>query len=443
MTKKVTIVGSGLTGPLLSILLAKKYNIDVEMYERNPDFRKTDSYSGRSINLALSERGIRALKEAEVYNSEFQKILIPMHGRIIHHIDGNESFQPYSNKKNHFINSVSRLEINKILLDKAEATNKVNINFSMKCDDINFSENYLSINQEKVPFNAPVFGADGYRSIIAKKVAQNISHRDIKHSYKELTIYPKDGNYQMDPNALHIWPRKNMMLIALPNNDKTFTCTLFMKKSGENSFETLNSKEAIFIFFEKNFIDILTLIPDLDDCFIKNPLGKLITTNADTWFYKNQACIIGDAAHAVVPFYGQGMNASFEDCSKICKIIDVENDWESVFKNFSQHRKKDTDAISELALKNYDTMKKDVLDKEYLKKHNLGFELYDMFPDYFIPEYIMVSFTNIPYDTVKKRSYIQDIILKEILSYKKFPKKEVLSRIIKKNLIKLKDEKNS
>ena len=443
MTKKVTIVGSGLTGPLLSILLAKKYNINVEMYERNPDFRKTDSYSGRSINLALSERGINALKKAEVYDSEFQKILIPMHGRIIHHIDGNESFQPYSNKKTHFINSVSRLEINKILLDKAEATNKVNINFSMKCDDISFSKNYLSINQKKVPFNAPVFGADGYRSIIAKKVAHNISHRDIKHSYKELTIYPKDGNYQMDPNALHIWPRKNMMLIALPNNDKTFTCTLFMKKFGKDSFEALNTKESIFVFFEKNFRDILTLIPNLDDCFIKNPLGKLITTNADTWFYKNQACIIGDAAHAVVPFYGQGMNASFEDCSKICKIIDVENDWESVFKNFSQHRKKDTDAISELALKNYDTMKKDVLDKEYLKKHNLGFELYDMFPDYFIPEYIMVSFTNIPYDTVKKRSYIQDIILKEILSYKKFPKKEVLSRIIKKNLIKLKDEKNS
>ena len=443
MIKKATIVGSGLTGPLLSILLAKKHDIEVTMYERNHDTRKTNSYSGRSINLALSERGINALKEAEVYNTDFEKILIPMHGRMIHDIDGNQSFQAYGNKKKHFINSVSRSEINKILLNKAESTNRVLINFSSKCNDINLNEDYLFINNQKKELNGPVFGADGYKSIIAKKVAHNLSHHDIEHCYKELTIEPKNNEFQIDPNALHIWPRRDMMLIALPNNDKTFTCTLFMRELGTDSFKTLKTKKEIFDFFDKNFPDIIDLIPNLDKYFLNNPTGKLISVNADNWFYKDKACIIGDAAHAIVPFYGQGMNASFEDCVKICEIIDQEDNWGSVFESFNNNRKKDADAISELALKNYNTMRNDVLEEEYIKKYTLGFELYDMFPDYFMPEYIMVSFTNIPYNIIKKRSYIQNTILDEIISYGKLPKKEILEKIVKRNLKKLSDEKNS
>ena len=443
MIKKATIVGSGLAGPLLSIFLAKKYKINVTMYERNPDTRGTDSYSGRSINLALSERGINALKEAEVYNSDFEKILIPMHGRMIHDINGKQSFQAYGNKKTHFINSVSRSEINKILLDKAESTNRVLINFSSKCNDINLNENYLSINNQKKELSGPVFGADGYKSIIAKKVAHNLSHHDIEHCYKELTIEPKNNEFQIDPNALHIWPRRDMMLIALPNNDKTFTCTLFMKELGADSFETLKTKKEIFDFFDKNFPDIIDLIPNLDKYFLNNPTGKLISVNADNWFYKDKACIIGDAAHAIVPFYGQGMNASFEDCVKICEIINEQANWESIFTTFNNKRKKDADAISELALRNYHIMKNDVLEDKYIKKHSLGFKLYNMFPDYFIPEYIMVSFTNIPYNTIKKRAYIQDVILDKVLSYGEIPEKEILGEIIKSNLIKLNDEENS
>ena len=413
------------------------------MYERNSDIRKALSYSGRSINLALSERGINALKQAEIYDSDFEKLLIPMHGRMIHDINGRQSFQPYGNKKNHFINSVSRSEINKLLLNEAESTNKVTINFSMKCNDINLEKKYLSINNQKIIFDEPVFGADGYRSVIAKRIARNIHYNDIKHSYKELTIKAKKNDFQIDPNALHIWPRKDMMLIALPNNDKTFTCTLFMRKNGSNSFETLKTKKQIFDFFNKNFPDIIDIIPNLDEHFLNNPIGNLISINVENWFHKDNACLIGDAAHAVVPFYGQGMNASFEDCSKICNIINEYNDWESIFSNFNNQRKKDADAISELALKNYDVMKKQVLDEKYLEKYNLGFKLYDMFPDYFIPEYVMVSFTNIPYSIVRDRSHIQDIILNKILSYEKIPKKEILEKIVKENLTKLEDEKNS
>ncbi|MAX10052.1 MAG: kynurenine 3-monooxygenase [Candidatus Marinimicrobia bacterium] len=443
MIKKATIVGSGLAGTLLSIMLAKKYGINTTIYERNSDVRTDPSYSGRSINLAISERGINALKKAGIYDSNFEKLLIPMYGRMIHDMNGQQSFQPYGINKGQFINSVSRSEINKLLLDKAESTSKVSINFSMKCNDINLEENYLSINNQKKAFEGPVFGADGYRSIIAKKVAEDIFYNDIKHGYKELTIKSIDNDFQIDPNALHIWPRQDMMLIALPNSDKTFTCTLFMRKTGKNSFEELKTKKEIFDFFNKNFTDVINLIPNLDEYFINNPIGNLVSIDVKNWFYKNKACLIGDSAHAVVPFYGQGMNASFEDCAKICDIIDENKSWESIFSIFNNERKKDADALSELALKNYDVMKEHVLDEEYLKKYNLSLELYNTFPEYFIPEYVMVSFTNTPYSIVVKRSIIQDTILNKILSYKKIPEREILEKIVKERLIKLDDEKNS
>ena len=336
MIKKATIVGSGLAGPLLSIFLAKKHDIQITMYERNPDIRKSSTYSGRSINLALSERGINALKQVGVYNSNFKKSLIPMYGRMIHDTEGNQTFQAYGTKKNHFINSVSRSEINKILLTEAENTKKVSINFSKKCDDIDFKTNNLFINKQKIAYKGPVFGADGYRSSISKRIASKLIYKDIKHGYKELTIEPKNNDFRIDPNALHIWPRRDMMLIALPNNDKTFTCTLFMQKFGKNSFESIQSKQEIFRFFDKNFTDIIDLIPNIDKYFINNPLGNLISLDARNWFHKDKACLIGDAAHAVVPFYGQGMNASFEDCVKICNIIDSNKNWESIFSTFNK-----------------------------------------------------------------------------------------------------------
>ncbi len=415
MNKKVTIVGSGLAGPLLGVLLAQKYSITSTMYERNLDFRKTKKYSGRSINLALSKRGINALKEANVYDSKFKESLIPMYGRMIHDINGKQSFQAYGNKKSHFINSVSRSEINRVLLNKAESTKKISIKFSNKCSDIDFLNKKLTLNNEKRDFNGPVFGADGYRSAIARRITKNIKFTDISHSYKELTIKSKNNDFQLDPHALHIWPRRNMMIIALPNNDMTFTCTLFMKTNGKESFEDFNDKKNITTFFEKNFADIIDLIPNIEEYIANNPTGKLITIDVDKWYYKDQACLIGDSAHAIVPFYGQGMNASLEDCIKICELIDKYEDWETIFFNFNRSRKLDSDAISNLALKNYIIMRDSVLDKDHIMRNELSFKLMDIYPEYFIPEYTMVSFSNIPYSIVEERSIIQESILNRII----------------------------
>ena len=440
MNKNITIVGSGLTGPLLSILFAQKYNINSTIYERNVDFRSANNYSGRSINLALSERGINALKEADIYDSNFKNLLIPMYGRMIHDIDGKQSLQLYGNKKEHYINSVSRAEINKILLNKAESTNKVKIIFSNKCTNVDFANNKITLNEKEKSIKGPLFGADGYRSAVAQNIDKNITFTDISHSYKELTILPKNNEFQLDPNALHIWPRRDMMLIALPNNDKTFTCTLFMKTIGKNSFADIKERKKIRTFFEQNFVDIIDLIPDLEDLIINNPLGKLVTINVDNWYYKDKGCIIGDAAHAIVPFYGQGMNASFEDCTKLCEIIDDNDNWQNIFSRFNQTRKIDTDAISNLALKNYKIMRDSVLEENHIMKNKISFKLLDIYPYYFIPEYIMVSFTNIPYEVAQKRSIIQDKILDDIIENNydvNNLEDEFIEKLIKTNLTKI------
>ena len=415
MNNTATIIGSGLAGPLLGILLAQKYNIRSTMYERNADFRDSNQYSGRSINLALSKRGISALQEAGIYDSKFRESLIPMYGRMIHNINGDQSFQPYGNKKSHHINSIARSDINRILLNKAESTQRISIKFSSKCTAVDFSKNTITINTKDKTFNGPLFGADGYKSSIAQNISNNIVFTDISHSYKELTILAKNNDFQLDPHALHIWPRRDMMLIALPNSDKTFTCTLFMRTNGENSFESFTNKKSIFDFFEHNFIDIIELIPNLDQHITNNPIGKLVTIDVDKWYYKDKGCLIGDAAHAIVPFYGQGMNASLEDCIKICDLIDTNKNWETIFSKFNQTRKLDSDAISNLALKNYITMRDTVLNQEHLLKNKISFKLMDIYPEYFIPEYTMVSFTNIPYSVVEKRSSIQDSILEHII----------------------------
>ena len=241
MKNKLTVIGSGLTGPLLSSILALKHNCNIDMYERSEDGRKNNSFSGRSINLALSTRGINALKYAGVYNNDFESMLIPMYGRTIHTIDDKEIFQPYGNKQEHYINSISRLEINKMLIDFAEKTGRVKSHFNMKCDKIDLPNNKIYFNGIHTDITTPIIGADGYRSVVSKHISdlknENLDYVNIDHSYKELTIKSKNNEYQMEPNSLHIWPRRDMMMIALPNLDRSFTCTLFMKEAGDNSFD--------------------------------------------------------------------------------------------------------------------------------------------------------------------------------------------------------------
>ena len=447
MKNDLTIIGSGLTGPLLSTILAKKCNLNINMFEKSADSRLLNNFSGRSINLALSKRGINALKYADVYNTQFESLLIKMYGRTIHSKDGDITFQAYGNKKEHHINSISRSAINQILINCAEKTGNVKIQFNMMCDKIDLINNQMQFGDNLINIDSTIIGADGYKSVVSKNISEinnnKLEYINIDHSYKELTIPSKNNEYQMEPNSLHIWPRRDMMMIALPNLDKSFTCTLFMKSKGENSFQKINNNKELKIFFEKNFNDALELIPNLEYDYFNNPTGKLIGLKAPNWNYKKKALIIGDAAHATVPFYGQGMNASFEDCYFLGTLIEGnKNNWNDVFEEFQSIRKKDADAILDLSLDNYKIMRNDVLDDLHIKKQKLSFLLNNDFPDYFIPLYTMVSFTTIPYSIALKRGKIEEIILDNLiddnLTELENYDKEKAEKLIRKYLSKIK-----
>jgi len=421
MKNDLLVIGSGLTGPLLSTILAKKCNLKINMFERSTDSRKSNNFSGRSINLALSVRGISALKYADVYDDNFKSLLIPMYGRTVHSNNGEKTFQPYGNKKNHHINSVSRSAINQILINHAEKTGNVKIKFDMECNRIDLINNKIGFNNKIYKIESPIIGADGYKSIVSKNISEitneNLEYVNIEHSYKELTIKPKNNEYQIDPNSLHIWPRRDMMMIALPNLDKSFTCTLFMKSNGKNSFEEINNNKKLYEFFDKNFSDAINLISNLENDFFINPTGKLIGLRVPKWNYKDKAMSIGDAAHATVPFYGQGMNASFEDCKIFGELLKKYNqcNWNKIFQKFYEIRQKDANAILDLSLENYKVMRNDVLDDMHIKKQKLSFLLNNDFPDFFIPLYTMVSFTSIPYSIALERGKIQNKILDKLI----------------------------
>tara|TARA_B100000700_G_scaffold330568_1_gene457503 strand:- start:3015 stop:4367 length:1353 start_codon:yes stop_codon:yes gene_type:complete len=446
MKNNITIIGSGLTGPLLSTILSKKSNLNINVFERASDPRKINNFSGRSINLALSKRGIDALKFANVYNKKFESLLIPMYGRNIHDINGNATFQAYGNKKEHYINSVSRLAINQTLMDCAEKRGNVHINFDMKCERVDLTTNKLYFKNKIINADSPIIGADGYRSIVSENISElnntQMEYVNIEHSYKELTIKQKNNEYQLDPNALHIWPRRDMMMIALPNLDKSFTCTLFMRSSGKNSFEEIKNSQKLYDFFEKYFNDAIALISNLEHDFFNNPTGQLIGLRVPKWKYKNKGLVIGDAAHATVPFYGQGMNASFEDCHILGQLLSNKDEynWEEIFSEFSLNRKKDADSILDLSLDNYKVMRSDVLDKKHIQKQKLSFVLNNDFPNHFIPLYTMVSFTSIPYSTALERGKIQEMILNtlidmnpdELIDYNKPKAKELIFKHLSK-----------
>jgi len=414
---KITIIGSGLAGPLLSILLAQK-GYQVHLYEKRADPRINEISAGRSINLALSYRGIEALKQANVFEM-VRPHLIPMKGRMIHTQNGKLDFQPYSINPDEHINSVSRAELNKILMTSAENSGKVNIHFD---------EALIAVDDEKLTFctgktisnEGIMIGADGAGSQIRKYIDSHSatpSHaKPLGHAYKELNIAPSDnGGFQLDANSLHIWPREEFMLIALPNTDKTFTCTLFLPTSGDVSFESLKTKEDVNDFFQSNFNDALPLLENFPQSFFHNTTGSLATVYADEWQYKSH-CLVGDAAHAVVPFFGQGMNASFEDCIVLMDCVDRGDDnWLNIFSSYNKMRKPDADAIAQMAIENYIEMRDSVAQSDYKAKREIAHSLSIEFPDRFIPRYNMVSFTSIPYSEVYKRGKIQQEIISQLM----------------------------
>lgn len=416
MKDKISIVGAGLVGSLLAVILKKK-GFEVQVFEKRFDPRKSNVDAGRSINLALSHRGIRPLKLAGVFES-IEPYLIPMNGRMMHDESGNLTFQPYG-KEGQFINSVSRAQLNQLLVERAEEAG-VEVLFDHKCTDVDFDANTIEFENGKKVSSDLIIGTDGAFSAIRKKLQFtdrfNFSQHYIEHGYKELCIEPKNNDFGLEPNYLHIWPRGNFMLIALPNNDKTFTCTLFFPFEGNPSFDSLFSKEEVDSFFEKYFKDAKELMPDITEQFFSNPTSSLITTKCEPW-HKNRSILLGDAAHAIVPFYGQGMNSGFEDVRIFIEMAEELNwNWDDILPQYSSERRKDADAISELALHNFIEMRDHVGDPDFLKRKKLEGQIQEKYPKEWIPLYSMVTFSDLPYSEALRLGKIQKQVMDEFLS---------------------------
>jgi kynurenine 3-monooxygenase len=425
MSKKdVAIIGAGLVGSLLSIYLSKRgYNVNI--YERRGDMRHESMAAGRSINLALSDRGIKALEEVGVMD-EIRKIAIPMHGRFIHNADGSTAFQSYGTE-GQFINSVSRGELNKILMTLAEQQG-VKISFHQKCHSINWQNNEISFENDHAEFSTVsaelIFGSDG--AYAASRLQHQLQHERfeyhqtyIDYGYKELNIpAAENGSFQMEKNALHIWPRGNYMLIALPNIGGSFTCTLFFPFDGEVSFATLDTAEKVNGFFKRTFTDAVPLMPTLVEDFFHNPTSSLVTVKCFPWIREDKFALIGDAAHAIVPFFGQGMNCGFEDCSVLNALIEKNNDdWSAILSEYQYLRKPDADAIADLALNNFIEMRDKVADPKFLLQKKIEAKLHKKYPEKWIPAYSQVTFSpHIRYSDALKRGAKQEHIMQHIMN---------------------------
>lgn len=416
----VAIIGAGLVGSLLSIYLRKRgYNVTV--FERRPDMRVKGFEGGRSINLALSNRGIRALEEIGLAEP-LKKVAIPMHGRVMHDRKGNLSFQPYG-KQGQYINSVSRSGLNVVLMDEAE---KLGVKF-----EFNSRISTIDLEKTRVVFSAQstvdhtqfdlIIGADGAFSAVrgALQFTDRFDYSQdyIAHGYKELNIPAgANGSFQIEKNALHIWPRESFMMIALPNPDGSFTCTLFFPFDGKVSFDALKSREAVQKFFEETFPDALTMMPTMLEDFMSNPTSSLVTVKCSPWV-RNNTLVIGDAAHAIVPFFGQGMNAGFEDCRILNELLTKhDDDWKKVLPEFQENRKPDTDAIAQLALDNFIEMRDLVGEPSFLLRKKIEAKLHELFPEKWIPLYSMVTFyDSTRYSDAYRIGQLQKNVMDEVM----------------------------
>lgn len=428
MNKKqhIAIVGAGLVGSLLSIYLAK-HGFKVSVFERRPDMRKQTVDAGRSINLALSNRGLRALDEVGL-TDEIKKAAIPMHGRVMHDREGKLTFQPYG-KEGQFINSISRSNLNMVLMDKAESFG-VEFNFEQRILSVDFDKTQLILQNSEssadrhpnksLEFNA-IIGADGAFSAVRGSLQFidrfDYSQNYIAHGYKELHIPAAvSGAFQLEKNALHIWPRESFMLIALPNSDGSFTCTLFFPFDGTHSFNSLKTKNDTEKFLKEAFPDAFALMSNAVALFMDSPASSLVTVKCFPWAKKN-TLLIGDAAHAIVPFYGQGMNAGFEDCRVLNKLMDDADDWSNLFNEFQKLRKPDTDAIAQLALDNFTEMRDLVADSKFLLRKKIESKLNQLFPEKWIPLYSMVTFRDdIRYSDALATGQKQKKIMDEVMA---------------------------
>ncbi len=422
----VLIVGAGLCGTLLALRLAQK-GYKVQLYEKRPDMREQDLVAGRSINLALSDRGLWALDKVGV-KEEILKECIPMKGRLVHPLNETPFLSPYSGRSGDYINSVSRAGLNIALLNKVESHQNIEIHFNHKCLHVNLENAEVDFREgtsgkSSTVQASVVIGADGAGSAVRRSMMAatsellfNYSQNFLTHGYKELSISPTgSGGYRIEKNALHIWPRGDFMIIALPNIDGSFTLTMFNPMTGPEGFEYLQSDSTINEFFEEYFPDLIEHCPHYLQEYKENPVGILGTIKCYPWQAFGKTLVIGDAAHAIVPFYGQGMNASFEDVRVLDEVIDDNaGDWSKVFKQFQEARVENTNAIADLAIDNFFEMRDRVDDVDFVKKRQLEMLLENEYPDYY-SKYSLVTFRpELPYSKAMELGRKQDEYLLDV-----------------------------
>jgi kynurenine 3-monooxygenase len=419
MPAKFVLVGSGLAGGLLAAYLGRR-GYDVDLYERRADPREGNIVGGRSINLAISTRGTHALERIGIAD-EALRHAIPMRGRMIHDKSGTLHFAPYDVDPKKCINSIGRASLNTAVIEAAQRYPNVRVHFNHKCTDVDLDEPLCHLETETGKLTAggdAVIGVDGAFSAVRASMQQNIDNFQyeesyLAHGYKELTIPPgPDDSWQMEKNALHIWPRKSFMMIALPNPDGSFTCTLFWQFEGPRSFATTKTEDDVRRFFDEEFPDAVPLMPTLLEDFKNNPTGSLVTVRCAPWYYRDRVCLLGDAAHAVVPFYGQGMNAAFEDCVVLDECLEqFPNNRERAFAAYFSRRKENADALADLAIGNFIEMRDKTASRAFRAKKKLDHFLEAALPGMYLPLYTMVTFTRVPYAQAARRARLQDRIV--------------------------------
>jgi kynurenine 3-monooxygenase len=422
MSQKITIIGGGLAGSLAAIYMAKR-GFEVNLFERRPDMRKTNIYQGKSINLALSTRGLHALEKIGL-DKEILADAIPMYGRMMHSKTGELSYHPYG-KQGQAINSVSRGRLNQKLIELADAFPNITIYFNSKCVDVDVNKTTATFELEddslKTITSDRILGTDGAfaatRSKLQTSERFNYSQSYLHVGYKELEIPEgENGQFMMEKNALHIWPRGSFMMIALPNPKGDFTCTLFMPFE---LFDNIKSKEDVAKFFHDEFPDAVPMMPTLVDDYMKNPTSNLVTVRCYPWVKSDKLALAGDAAHAVVPFYGQGMNCSFEDIVVLDNMIEkYGDDWNTIFDEYQKERKPNADAIADLAIQNYYEMADKVGDKHFLHKKHIEHELSELYPDKFKSQYELTTFSLSGYKYAWDMGKKNDALLERIIADK-------------------------
>lgn len=416
----VTVVGAGLVGALLSIYLARRGHA-VTVLERRADMRTQSMSAGRSINLAISARGLHALARVGLEREALENA-IPMHGRMVHAVDGTCNFQRYGKDDSQHINSISRGWLNAMLMTRAEETGKVDIRFSQRVESIADGGRTLHVHDEATSATTTLqstvtFGTDGAGSVVRDALLHagaTVTTDTLEHGYKELEIPAgPGGSFLIEKHALHIWPRGTYMLIALPNQDGSFTCTLFMPYEGETSFATLQTPADVTRLFEREFADAKALMPTLESTFFANPTGHMVTVKGTPWFSESML-LLGDAAHAIVPFFGQGMNCGFEDCAALETILEASPDWSDAFARFDRERKPNADAIADMAVENFVEMRDKTGDPRFKLEKAIEQRLFQAFPREFLSRYTLVSFELAPYRFAYRVGEVAQRIVSEL-----------------------------